>query len=101
MRIFDVSDYTLPTFDSIDWQKTKEQVGIFLRAYKVNRERMGLPVYPKLTSDYFLVPREDPIKEKWKAGQELTRNEEEYLKTEQCLCLFCHYAPVSSGNDRT
>lgn len=83
--IFDVSDYTLPTFDSIDWQKTKEQVGIFLRAYKVNRERMGLPVYPKLTSECFLVFREDLIKEKWKAGQELTRNEEEYLKTEQCF----------------
>jgi hypothetical protein len=81
-----VSDYTLPTFDSIDWQKTKEQVGIFLRAYKVtNRERMGLPVYPKLTSECFLVFREDLIKKKWKAGQELTRNEEEYLKTEQCF----------------
>ncbi|MEB7776319.1 hypothetical protein [Enterococcus faecalis] len=51
--IFDVSDYTLPTFDSIDWQKTKEQVGIFLRAYKMNRERMGLPVYPKLTIKKF------------------------------------------------
>ncbi|EAE5953588.1 transcriptional regulator, ArpU family protein, partial [Listeria monocytogenes] len=57
----------------------------FLRAYKVNRERMGLPVYPKLTSECFLVFREDLIKEKWKAGQELTRNEEEYLKTEQCF----------------
>lgn len=57
----------------------------FLRAYKMNRERMGLPVYPKLTSECFLVFREDLIKEKWKAGQELTRNEEEYLKTEQCF----------------
>ncbi len=85
MRIFEVSDYTLPTFDSIDWQKTKEQVGIFLRAYKVNRERVGLPIFPKLTSECFLVLREDPIKEKWKVGQELTRNEEEYLKTEQCF----------------
>lgn len=51
----------------------------------MNRERMGLPVYPKLTSECFLVFREDLIKEKWKAGQELTRNEEEYLKTEQCF----------------
>lgn len=85
MRIFEVSDYTLPTFDSIDWQKTKEQVGIFLRAYKVNRERMGLPVYPKLTSDCFLVPREDPVKEKWKAGQVLSVNEKEYLQIEQCF----------------
>ncbi|MBO1137594.1 transcriptional regulator, ArpU family protein [Enterococcus faecalis] len=85
MRIFDVSDYTLPTFDSIDWQKTKEQVGIFLRAYKVNRERVGLPIFPKLTSECFLVLREDPIKEKWKVGQDLSVNEKEYLKTEACF----------------
>lgn len=46
--IFDVSDYTLPTFDSIDWQKTKEQVGIFFTRIQNESGTNGLTCLPKV-----------------------------------------------------
>ncbi|KAJ85631.1 hypothetical protein [Enterococcus faecalis] len=85
MRLFEIDEYTLPPFEFVDWVKTKELVGIFLRAFKVNRERMGISIYPKLTNECFLISVEDPIKNKWKEGEKLTPYEEAYLKTEQCF----------------
>lgn len=54
MRLFDIEKYELPTVDQINWKETKKTVGVFLSAYKTARERVGLPVFPKLTSGYHL-----------------------------------------------
>ena len=85
MSLFDIKDYTLPPFEFIDWPKTKEAVGIFIQTMKINRERMGLTVYPQLTSECFLVVKNDPIREKEQQGLPLSEHEKEYLKTEACF----------------
>ncbi|EMF0296290.1 transcriptional regulator, ArpU family protein [Enterococcus hirae] len=85
MRLFEIDEYTLPPFDRVNWQKTKELVGVFISAFKVNRERVGMSVYPNLTQNCTLVVSIDPIKEKWKEGILLSTYEENYMKTEQCF----------------
>lgn len=85
MRLFDVDEYTLPSNESVDLQKTKESVGIFLVAYKTNRERLGMPAYPKLTQEFCLVCSPDQVVKNMSEGIELTIYEKEYLKTEQCF----------------
>lgn len=54
MQLFDLRAYELPSFEEVDWSKTKYQVGIFLSAYKIARERVGQPMLPKLTTEYAL-----------------------------------------------
>lgn len=85
MRLFNIDEYTLPSDEKVDLQKTKELVGIFLMTYKTNRERLGMSIYPKLTQESYLIDNSDWIKNKLNEGHELTLYEKEYLKTEQCF----------------
>lgn len=55
MYLFDIKEYEMPTYDKIEWAKTKHQVGIFLSAYKIARERNGFSSLPKLTAEYTLM----------------------------------------------
>ncbi|MDN3202073.1 transcriptional regulator, ArpU family protein [Enterococcus faecalis] len=82
MKLFEIDDYRLPPFEFIDWLRTKEAVGIFIQTMKINRERMGLTIYPQLTSGCLLSNKIDPIKEKEQQGLSLSEYEKEYLKTE-------------------
>lgn len=59
VRLFDIEKYEIPTIDRIDWKETKMHVGIFLSAYKTARERVGLPMLPKLTTVYHLTNEEN------------------------------------------
>ncbi|OQO89241.1 hypothetical protein BH739_01315 [Enterococcus casseliflavus] len=52
--LFDVKKYELPHDDEVDWLQTKTNLGIFLGRYKTVREKMKLPVSPKLSERYFL-----------------------------------------------
>lgn len=61
MRTFNSGKYELPDFTSIDWQKTKHNVGIFLSAYKTARERMGHKAYPKRAMDYSFITNESAL----------------------------------------
>ncbi|WP_137665444.1 transcriptional regulator, ArpU family protein [Enterococcus hulanensis] len=54
MELFDVDKYQLPDVSEIDWNKTIENIGIFLRKYKVSRERIGVPDFPKMTDRFTL-----------------------------------------------
>lgn len=83
MAIFDIEDYTLPSFEFVDWVKTKEAMGIFLQTFKVNRERIGLSACPQLTNDGLLKKFDDPIKKKNR--NLLTEHEKAYLQTEACF----------------
>lgn len=55
MYLFDIKEYEMPTYDKVEWAKTKHQVGIFLSAYKISRERNGFSSLPKLTAEYTLM----------------------------------------------
>ncbi|WP_366533601.1 transcriptional regulator, ArpU family protein (plasmid) [Carnobacterium maltaromaticum] len=55
MYLFDITEYEMPTYDKVEWAKTKHQVGIFLSAYKISRERNGFSALPKLTTEYTLM----------------------------------------------
>ncbi len=55
MYLFDIKEYEMPTYDKVEWAKTKHQVGIFLSAYKISRERNGFYSLPKLTAQYTLM----------------------------------------------
>ncbi|WP_321382979.1 transcriptional regulator, ArpU family protein [uncultured Enterococcus sp.] len=59
MRLFDIKKYERPTMDQVSWSETKESVGIFLSAYKIARERVGLSMLPKLTMSYALTNEEN------------------------------------------
>lgn len=61
MRTFNSGEYELPDFTSIDWQKTKYNVGIFLSAYKTARERMGFQSYPRRAMDYSFLTKESTL----------------------------------------
>lgn len=58
MYLFDIQEYEIPSYDKVEWGKTKHQVGIFLSAYKISRERNGFSVLPKLNAEYTLVNTE-------------------------------------------
>lgn len=58
MRLFEVEKYELPSVDQVCWKETKFKVGIFLSAYKTARERIGVPVLPKLTTTYQFINEE-------------------------------------------
>lgn len=58
MSLFEVEAYQRPSFDTINWKETKTAVGIFLVQYKIARERVGLPVFPKRTGSYHLLNEE-------------------------------------------
>lgn len=55
MYLFDITEYEMPTYDKVEWAKTKHQVGIFLAAYKISRERNGFSSLPKLTAEYTMM----------------------------------------------
>lgn len=59
MRLFDISEYERPTMDQVCWSETKVNVGIFLSAYKIARERVGLSMLPKLSMSYTLTNEEN------------------------------------------
>lgn len=58
MKAFNIAQYEQPEFESIDWQKTKYNVGVFLTAYKKARERVGQPACPRRTMEYSLLNKE-------------------------------------------
>lgn len=58
MKAFNIAQYEQPEFESIDWQKTKYNVGVFLTAYKTARERVGQPACPRRTMEYSLLNKE-------------------------------------------
>lgn len=64
MYLFDIQEYELPSYEKIEWAKTKHLVGIFLSAYKISRERNGFSSLPKLNAEYTLVTSE-PSELKW------------------------------------
>lgn len=55
MYLFDIKEYEMPTYNEVEWAKTKHQVGIFLSAYKISRERNGFSSLPKLNAEYTLM----------------------------------------------
>lgn len=54
MRIFDITQYEVAGIEFIAWEETKNNVGLFLSAYKIARERVGVSQLPKLTMCYSL-----------------------------------------------
>lgn len=46
MRLFDTEEYELPSFEKVDWHKTKIRTGIFLATYKISRERVCIRSIP-------------------------------------------------------
>lgn len=58
MELFDVNKYQLPDVSEVNWDKTIDKIGIFLRSYKVSRERVGVSILPKMTERFTLVHEE-------------------------------------------
>lgn len=58
MELFDPQLYEVPRFDEVNWMMTKKELGTFMRAYKTSRERVGLPSFPKLTYNEFVIQQE-------------------------------------------
>lgn len=58
MRIFDVNQYEIVGSNLVEWEETKRNVGLFLGAYKMARERVGISQLPKLTMSYSFVDTE-------------------------------------------
>ncbi|MGX7200052.1 ArpU family phage packaging/lysis transcriptional regulator [Enterococcus nangangensis] len=56
MDLFNLDDYQIPTADEVDMAKTKNNVGVFLMAYKSVRQRIGCPREPKITSTFADTP---------------------------------------------
>ncbi|HFD0846069.1 transcriptional regulator [Enterococcus hirae] len=63
MELFDVTKYQLPSEDTVQWEKTKEKLGIFLSEYKSSREKMGIPTNPKIQQQYSFLHKENVSKE--------------------------------------
>lgn len=58
MDLFDVKKYQLPDISEVDWEKTMDKIGVFLRSYKVARERVGVSILPKMTERFTLIHEE-------------------------------------------
>lgn len=54
MELFDVENYQLPEVTAVDLEKTIEKLAVFLRSYKVARERVGVSILPKTTDRFNL-----------------------------------------------
>lgn len=83
MELFDVEKYQLPDVSEIDWDKTLEKLGIFLRSYKISRERVGVSVLPKI-SDHFTLSKDEFLKHTDKRLSEFYR---EYIELHQLFII--------------
>ncbi|MGM0123234.1 hypothetical protein IGI37_000600 [Enterococcus sp. AZ194] len=80
MRLFDIQPYELPKYDTVDWLQTKYAIGIFLRTYKTNRERMGYSQLPRLSQSVEIVTGKQ-IREVWPTEAE----KKQFEYTEACF----------------
>lgn len=87
MRLFDIEKYELPTVDQLDWKETKKTVGVFLSAYKIARERVGLPALPKLTNGYFFNNEEMRRVQENEALNDYENYRAEFLRLNQLFIL--------------
>lgn len=76
MVLFDVSKYEVPDPKSVDIEKTKYNVGVFLSAYLPARSRVGQPREPKVTSSFSLIPPSTANTNQGEAEEILIQNEE-------------------------
>lgn len=76
MVLFDISKYEVPDPKSVDIDKTKYNVGVFLSAYLPARSRVGQPREPKVTSSFSLIPPSTTNENQGEAEQILIQNEE-------------------------
>lgn len=59
MELFDVTKYQLPAESAVEWETTKERLGIFLSQYKSVREKLGISAAPKIYETYSFLHHED------------------------------------------
>ncbi|MCB6916165.1 transcriptional regulator, ArpU family protein [Enterococcus avium] len=83
MELFDVENYQLPEVTAVDLEKTIEKLAIFLRSYKVARERVGVSILPKMTDSFNLSFEEfSDLKEK-----KLSAYYQEYIRLHQLFVI--------------
>lgn len=59
MELFDVTKYQLPAETAVEWEITKERLGIFLSQYKSVREKIGISASPKVYETYSFLHRDE------------------------------------------
>ncbi len=59
MELFDVTKYQLPEETAVEWEITKERLGIFLSQYKSVREKIGISASPKVYETYSFLHRDE------------------------------------------
>ena len=88
MVLFDVRKYETPDPKAVNLDRTKYNVGVFLKAYLAARARYGQPREPKLTSSFSLVPPAASVGNNAEAEKILIENEEAREKFEHLHNLF-------------
>lgn len=85
VQLFDISRYELPNVEMVEWTSTRYNVGVFLSAYRMCRERMKLSPYPKMTVDALLGNQEAELRSIEGQNKHVEETYQEFLHNQHCF----------------